>query len=288
MSRSCCSSSGARPCRRSRPRSRTGGYRWAYRTVDSLGFVAQRRKRVFFVASSGDVAPEGVLFADHAQPIEPQTTLTSHAHGFYWTEGTRGLGWAVDAIPTLKNGSTIGIPSPPAILLPDGRIIKPDIRDAERLQGFPEDWTAGVEERLRWALVGNAVTVPVAAWLGRRLTNPGAYDASLDMDWTAKAAWPRSARFDGRTRHAVRAGEYPVWMERAPLHTFLRHDGAPLSERATAGFLRRAMASQLRFAPGFLDAVGRHLERMRMVSDGGGGKVARVRREKKSAVLPIR
>ena len=35
--------------------------------------------------------------------------------GFYWTEGNRGLGWAVDAVPTLKGGSTIGIPSPPAI-----------------------------------------------------------------------------------------------------------------------------------------------------------------------------
>ena len=30
-------------------------------------------------------------------------------------EGLRGLGWAVDAVPTLKGGSTIGIPSPPAI-----------------------------------------------------------------------------------------------------------------------------------------------------------------------------
>ena len=43
--------------------------------------------------------------------------------GFYWTEGLRGLGWAVDAVPTLKGGSTIGIPSPPAIWDPqDGSI----------------------------------------------------------------------------------------------------------------------------------------------------------------------
>ena len=235
------------------------GYRWAYRTVNSLGFLAQRRKRVFFVASRGDVAPERVLFADHASPIETHTPLTSHAHGFYWTEGTRGLGWADDAIPTLKNGSTIGIPSPPAILMPDGRIIKPDIRDAERLQGFPEDWTAGVDERLRWALVGNAVTVPVAAWLGGRLAQPGTYGADLDMAWTAQKAWPRSARYDGSARHAVRASEYPVWTDRAPLHTFLRHDGVLLSERATA--------SPLRFVPGFLDAVRLHLERVRAGTD---------------------
>ena len=55
---------------------------------------------------------------------------TGMRHGFYWTEGTRGLGWAADAVPTLKNGSTIGIPSPPAILMPTGVVIQPDIRDA--------------------------------------------------------------------------------------------------------------------------------------------------------------
>src|SRR5262245_38452626 len=145
------------------------GYRWAYRTVNSLAFLPQRRERVFFVASCGDVEPENVLFGDDVVPPSTETTLDTHAHGFYWTEGTRGLGWAPDAVPTLKNGSTIGIPSPPAILMPGGQVIKPDIRDAERLQGFPEGWTTSAPERLRWSLVGNAVTVPVAQWLGRRL-----------------------------------------------------------------------------------------------------------------------
>ena len=52
-------------------------------------------------------------------------------------------GWAVDAVPTLKGGSTVGIPSPPAIWYPDDDYIgTPDIRDAERLQGFDAGWTA--------------------------------------------------------------------------------------------------------------------------------------------------
>src|SRR5262249_24796845 len=129
------------------------GYRWAYRTVSSLAYLPQRRERVFFVASVCDLDPEKVLFADDVQPPEQSTKLNPHAQGFYWTEGTRGLGWAPDAIPTLKNGSTVGIPSPSAILLPTGRIIKPDIRDAERLQGFPAGYTSGAPERLRWSLV---------------------------------------------------------------------------------------------------------------------------------------
>lgn len=239
------------------------GYRWAYRTINSLSFLPQRRERVFFVASAGEIEPEAVLFADEISPPQAETKLETHAHGFYWTEGTRGLGWAPDAIPTLKNGSTIGIPSPPAILLPSGDVIKPDIRDAERLQGFPADWTVAAPLRLRWSLVGNAVSVPVAAWLGERLHTPGSYDRQRDKVWTRKrSSFPRSARFDGTCRHVVEIGDFPVWSERPPLHEFLKYEGALLSVRATAGFLSRAEASSLRFRPGFLDALRAHLRRM--------------------------
>ncbi len=240
------------------------GYRWAYRTINSLAFLPQRRERVFFVASRCDLDPAGVLFADEAKPPECKTTLDTHAHGFYWTEGTRGLGWAPDAVPTLKNGSTVGIPSPPAILLPDGRVIKPDIRDAERLQGFDADWTISAPERLRWSLVGNAVSVPVANWLGKRLKKPGRHDAGRDLEWPSKpGSFPRAARFDGTRRSAVDISSFPVWKKREPLEQFLRYAGTPLSVRATAGFLSRAEASSLRFVPGFLDRIRAHLELMR-------------------------
>ncbi len=240
------------------------GYRWEYRTVNSLAFLPQRRERVFFVASLIDLDPSTVLFADEAKAPVRKTALDTHAHGFYWTEGTRGLGWAPDAVPTLKNGSTVGIPSPPAILMPDGRIIKPDLRDVERLQGFDADWTVAAPERLRWSLVGNAVSVPVAAWLGKRLKKPGTHDMDRDRSWPTKAgSFPRAARYDGKTRYAVEIGPFPVWKKRLPLHEFLRHEGAMLSVRATAGFLSRAEASSLRFVPDFLDAVRAHLAHMR-------------------------
>jgi DNA (cytosine-5)-methyltransferase 1 len=242
------------------------GYRWAYRTVNSLSFLPQRRERVFLVASVCDIDPEKVLFADDAFPQQPSTKLATRAHSFYWTEGIRGLGWAADAVPTLKNGSTVGIPSPPAILLPSGEIITPDIRDAERLQGFPVDWTSPAEQvsrrSLRWSLVGNAVTVPVAAWLGRRLSQPGFYFGDLDTAWPTKTAWPKAARYDGGRRIAVNIGMHPVWERRPPLHRFLLYKGMPLSARATAGFLARTKLSALRFPLGFLDAVHNHLSRM--------------------------
>lgn len=254
------------------------GYRWAYRVINSLAFVPQRRERVVFVATTTETDPATVLLSDEFVHTPSSAQLGSTAHGFYWTEGIRGLGWAMDAVPTLKNGSTVGIASPPAILLPDGEIVTPDIRDAERLQGFPADWTKPAEAvaraSVRWSRVGNAVTAPMANWLGSRLSSPGVYDAGRDRSMGEVAKWPRAARSDGNRRYAVEIGAFPVWIERLPLHRFLRFAGKPLSARATAGFLSRTARSSLRFAPGFLDRVADHLQRMEGGTDTRYGVAA--------------
>ena len=242
------------------------GYRWAYRVVNSLAFLPQRRERVLFLATNTADDPADVLFADDAATPTVETRLGAHAHGFYWTEGIRGLGWAADAVPTLKNGSTIGIASPPAILLPDGDVITPDIRDAERLQGFPADWTLPAERvarpSARWSLVGNAVTAPVAEWLGSRLREPGRYETDRDLPLNVERRWPRAARWDGSERHAVHIGAFPVWRDRAPLAEFLQWPGKRLSARATRGFLGRTERGSLRFVPGFRERLRDHLAAM--------------------------
>ena len=242
------------------------GYRWAYRVINSQSFLPQRRERVVFVATTTTTDPADVLFVDDVKPAESKTSLATHAHGFYWTEGVRGLGWAPDGVPTLKNGSTVGIASPPAILLPDGTIITPDIRDAERLQGFEPDWTEPAEKAgrasLRWSLIGNAVTVPVAAWIGSRLEAPGGYEGERDSDLPTDGRWPKAARFDGDRRRRVEIGSFPVWKSRPKLVDFLRYPGKALSARATRGFLSRTERSSLRFVAGFQDRLRAHLARM--------------------------
>ncbi len=245
------------------------GYRWAYRVVNTLAFLPQRRERVLFLASRA-ADPADSLLVDEAAPRPRATALGTHAHGFYWTEGVRGLGWAPDCVPTLKNGSTLGIASPPAILLPGGRVVTPDIRDAERLQGFPPDWTAPAEAlgraNWRWSLIGNAVSAPVAEWIGGRLEAPGRYDPARDGAALEEGArWPRAARCDGDRRFGVEISAFPVWREREPLHLFLDYPGKPLSERAAAGFLTRTERAKLRFEPGFREAVAAHLKSMRAV-----------------------
>jgi len=41
--------------------------------------------------------------------------------------------------------------------------------ECERLQGFPDGWTAGQSDSVRYRQLGNAVTVNVAEWIGRRI-----------------------------------------------------------------------------------------------------------------------
>ena len=247
------------------------GYRWAYRIVDAMAFgLPQRRQRVFLFASKVR-DPREVLFHGNQTPDEPEFCLRKAAHGFYWTEGNRGLGWGEDCVPTLKGGSGLGIPSAPAILLPNGRVVTPDIRDAERLQGFPAGWTRiagatnGSQERKRWRLVGNAVNVEVARWIGKNLLTSRRFDGEVGVPLSDSGSLPNAAWFDGERRYRVDLSPWPVRWARKSLAEFLRFPGKDLSYRATQGFYSRADQSSLRFVDGFLPAVKAHLERMRTI-----------------------
>ena len=243
------------------------GYKWAYRVLDSRAFgLPQRRERVVFVASLEE-DPRDVLLTHDAGPVESEASYPDVPCGFYWTEGTRGLGWAVDSVPTLKGGSTIGIASPPAIIFPGGLVGTPDVRDAERMQGFPSDWTTPALQVARpghrWKLVGNAVTVDLFEWIGGQLAAPGSF---LEPDDTLPIrpgrAWPRAGWNVGAGRFTAEISSWPIRRRPRPLENFLSHPVNPLSAKATAGFLDRARKGSLRFPPGFLVAVEAHLHRM--------------------------
>ena len=235
------------------------GYRWAYRVVDSRAFgLPQRRRRVFIVASQSH-DPRGVLLADDAPDTCWPPVDMSRPIGFYWTEGRVGHGLTCDAVPPLKAGSVLGILSPPAVLLPSGRVVTPTIEAVERIQGFPERWTSSLRDRdarrYRWRLLGNAVSVPVAEWIGCRLSSPRIYSTEGDLPLDGSKPWPTAGWNMGGGRMAVTISEYPVRKRRGRISAFATEKWPELSKRALRGFVNRAREGRLRYPRGFLKAL---------------------------------
>jgi DNA (cytosine-5)-methyltransferase 1 len=242
------------------------GYKWAYRVLDSMGFgLPQRRRRVYFVASS-DLDPRTILFADgnvsnHILPIPHIGTPL----GFYWTEGRSGIGLTVNGVPPLKVGSALGIPSAPAVLFPDGEVLMPSIEGCERLQGFPSGWTLidnqdtqATDVRAknpRWRMVGNAVSVPVAQWIGSRIKFPGKVLEFQETPIQEHRRWPDAAWNIGDGRVGVVANDKPLKIKMPSISEFRDRSWTRLSVRALDGFIRRAEEGKLRLPHGFLEAL---------------------------------
>jgi DNA (cytosine-5)-methyltransferase 1 len=241
------------------------GYKWAYRVVDARSFgLPQRRERVFLLASLTHDPREVLLSEDAGE--QSREAKGRRPCGFYWTEGNRGLGWAVDAVPTLKGGSGLAIPSPPAIWCLDGGFVTPDIRDAERLQGFPADWTKPAEAvgraSRRWGLIGNAVSVPVARWIGQRLRNPKPCAPASARRLRNHDGWPNCAWNVGEGRYSIDASAFPKAYARKSIGAFLIYPPKPLSLRAAQGFLGRVTRSSLRCDPRFIRELAAYVAGM--------------------------
>ena len=185
---------------------------WAYRVINSTGFgIPMRRKRVFIVASiHGDA--RDVLLTQGMQPclgacrqlFEDHPCYACHKLELLRRTSNKDINFAIDlGQATAKPGEDV-VPSLTTsndrilLLLRDGRVGMLRVEDGERLQGLPEGWTRNVypvsgdglhghrrqqarefdletHNSKRWQLLGNAVTVDVARWLGERLMNPYSY-----------------------------------------------------------------------------------------------------------------
>jgi len=247
------------------------GYMWAYRVVDARSFgTPQRRPRVLLVASRTE-DPRAVLFSGNQNPGDidgkPSNIDENSWYGFYWTEGSRGVGWAKEGVPPIKGGSSIGIPSPPAIWIPQRNFVGTiTLRDAERLQGFEPDWTieveqtAGLKKNARWRLIGNAVNTGMSRWLAGRFEDPIGYDGlsslRIDGDRWPKAAWGHKGK-----AFAVTLSQWPEVCQSPILANFLEDPLKPLSVRATSGFLKRAVScTNVIYSKRFLESLQTHAD----------------------------
>jgi len=180
----------------------------AWRVLDAQYFgVAQRRRRVFVVASARDgFDPAEVLFeregvrrdiaprrgkgeaspsssarcfdrqrSDEYGEADVASTISARDYksasdlvsvGFYANQGSHGNGNNQELSVTLKAGQKNASAVASAMTV---RRLTP--RECERLQGFPDDYTAipGFVDGPRYKALGNSMAVPVMNWIGKRI-----------------------------------------------------------------------------------------------------------------------
>lgn len=184
------------------------GYGVAWRVLDSRYFgIPQSRSRVFIVGSLGNPETAGsILFEpecgdrddearrpDGTKPVSPfavrvgnpkQGYVKKLAHCLY-AESARhtGTDWSRNYVS-----------------YPEGAVRRLTPLETERLQGFPDNWTMPTHEMpnqdtlesARYHACGNAVSVPVAEWLGHRIV--AALSAQrAESQTSALKVTPRSA-----------------------------------------------------------------------------------------------
>lgn len=172
------------------------GYGWAYRVVDGgrLG-TTQRRRRVIVVGHrGGDPGPAWEVLGDDgagalAQGARGIGRVTKGPRPVAGTHGPDGvMVWRKSAraraslakggyetwVPA-EHGNTLtgfdgGGPMRQTHLISQaGRLRTLSFTEWERLQGFPDGWTAGMPDSARYTALGNAIHTGTAAWLARRL-----------------------------------------------------------------------------------------------------------------------
>lgn len=196
----------------------------AWRVLDAQWFgVAQRRRRLFVVADFRAERAAQILFEPESCGGHPparreaRETVAGTPGG-----GAGSSGWTPDTdrmtfvpVAAFVEGSRNGIPDLDAVYPTltatqpsetshyqqgifyfahtlDGQAVIRRLTpiECERLQGFPDEWTRWgaddeeVSDTARYRMLGNAVCVNVAEWIGRRLvaalrTKPGHDDRSV-------------------------------------------------------------------------------------------------------------
>ena len=175
------------------------GYDCQWQVLNTRWFLPQNRERIFFVGHlrgerRPEVFPVGQNDKDSLQgngteswgevgaTLSRKSASGQNARGnyviknrpmvignVYESEGQAGQifdsgGISKSIVPAKRGGSAV-MPIIPA----QGSIRRLTPIECERLQGFPDNWTAGVSDTQRYKLLGNAVTVNVIKCLGERL-----------------------------------------------------------------------------------------------------------------------
>lgn len=168
------------------------GYRCAWRVLDAQHFgLPQRRARVFIVGHRRNGSAAQVLFesesayGDFAQSGAAGNSVSAsigsgnvRTDGKFFTDRIMACdarGRAVGSIsPTLVGSHLDRITDYTPIIFTEDGVRRLTPLECERLQGFPDGWTSYSNmktqtDKQRYDQLGNAVSVPVIEWIGKRI-----------------------------------------------------------------------------------------------------------------------
>jgi DNA (cytosine-5)-methyltransferase 1 len=207
----------------------------AWRTINAREFgLPQERRRVFIIATKDP----SIARALH-RPFDHNSSTTWQTqplcNGFYWTAGSRSICYSKGYVPTLKVGSGLSIPAPPAIHF-DGCVRKVTAEETLRLQGFdPVDFQEVAEKDI-YRMTGNAVAAPIGSFVMDSVETP-----SLNDHLNKGLNFGPSGIFQDDKFYEVIHEPTPLATN---LHTYIdTNDRSPLSSRAAAGLLKRLLRS---------------------------------------------
>jgi DNA (cytosine-5)-methyltransferase 1 len=221
----------------------------SWRVLNTRDFgLPQHRTRLILIATKDRTRALSLL---RETPRLPAATVDQRkrrkAAGFYWTAGTHSINYSPGYSPTLKVGSGLRIPSPPAIHYGDVvRTLSPE--ESLRLQGFSVEHFSGVPSASIYRMAGNAVARVIGQWVFDGLDSTPTHVERMDVVHDQLTLFPSGRQF-GTCGLSVRGDVTHYRTERADRRACNLIDyidqcsSVRLSSRASSGLLRRVARS---------------------------------------------
>ena len=118
------------------------------------------------IGRADTAGPQGKGYGNETDPMFTLDTIGGHgAAQVFEPKSVFEENWAESEVKNALRANASK--SSHAVLTSSVRRLTPV--ECERLQGFPDNWTAGQTDGHRYKQMGNAVAVPVASWVVSRL-----------------------------------------------------------------------------------------------------------------------
>ena len=153
----------------------------AWRILDAQYFgLAQRRRRLFLVASAGDISPAKILFEQKSLRGDIKTSESERENitAFIETGFAQYRKSEIGGTVRASGGALSGGSETIVVVQQENIARKLTPMECERLQGFLDNYTRipfrgktaeNCPDSHRYKAIGNSMAVPVMRWIGKRL-----------------------------------------------------------------------------------------------------------------------